>query len=130
IKNQSKKYLSLLKAKVKNKIRKIRKLYYSINIEKEKQRLRLLGIREENVYLFLRGHNIYSLCVSLGRDVCEWILDEEKKKLNGNTTKIIELYNDRKTFKEKLKNNIHFEQYPAISKIGKDVEYYKILISS
>lgn len=130
IRNQSINYLSILEKKVKNRIRKLRKSYPFILIEKEKKHLYSLGIHEKNVYLFVRGHNIYSLCVSLGRDVCEWILEEEKYKLGKDLIKITQLYNERKTFKEKIKNNIHFEKYPEIERIGKDIQRYKSLMKS
>lgn len=125
IQHQSKKYFSILEKKVRNKIIKLKRIYPSINFDKEFIRLHSLGIYEDNVYFFLRGHNIYALCVSLGREVCEWILNEEKQKLKGNSIQITQLYNERKTFKAKIKENIHFGAYKAINKIGEDMEYYK-----
>ncbi|MDH8701509.1 hypothetical protein M2138_000855 [Dysgonomonadaceae bacterium PH5-43] len=127
--NESKEFLYTINIKVQNKIRKLRKDYPSINIHKEKEHLYSLGIHDDNVYLFVRGHNIHALCVSIGRDVCKWILNEEKGKSYNSPDKISKLYNERRTFKSKIRNNILFEEYPEIQKIGEDMNYYKSLFN-
>lgn len=128
--NQSRNYLATLKRKVSSEIKKLKDKYPMIDIDKEKIRLQNMGIYKDNVYLFVRGHNIYSLCVSLGRDVCEWILAEEKEKLKGDSMKITQLYNERTTFKKNLKRNILFRQYAEICKIESDMEMYARFFNS
>lgn len=59
------------------------------------------GVREENVYLYVRGHCLYNSLVSIGKNLCK---------------------NTGVHFEENvLKSTLAFEQYNEISKIKTDI---------
>ena len=60
-----------------------------IDIEKEKEYYAKLGVDESNVYLHVRGHNIYDLLKSMGKQVCSaYHINFENDVLNNSLPKL------------------------------------------
>lgn len=51
------------------------------NLEAEKAHYNSLGLNKENAYLHYRGHNLYNLVLSIGKNLCNGRLDFEKDVL-------------------------------------------------
>lgn len=127
IQNQSKMLLDELRARVDTKIVELQTIHTGFDLEGEKQKYLALGVEEKNVYLYIRGHNLFTLCSSIGREVCENILSTEKAKLAGNPASIGALYRARKYFDTVINQNILFSTYPEITKIENDITKYKTI---
>ena len=125
IQNQSEILLNELKIRADAKIESLQVIYPQFDLVVEKQKLSTLGVNEKNVYLYIRGHNLFSLCTSIGKEVCKSILNTEKIKLAGNTTSIKEIYDAKKPFDTEINRNIVFGAYPEIIKIEDDMAKYK-----
>lgn len=71
------------------------------NLEKESCFYADLGVREENVYLYVRGHCLYNSLVSIGTNLCE---------------------NTGVDFEQNiLKSGLAFDKYDEISRIKTDI---------
>ena len=125
IQNQSEKLLDELRTRADAKIKLLQVTHPEFDLAAEKQKLSELGVNEKNVYLYIRGHNLFSLCCSIGKDVCDDILNAEKDKLAGNPVLIDALYGARKHFATEINQNILFSTYPEIAKIENDMFKYK-----
>ncbi|GHS96735.1 hypothetical protein FACS189421_02300 [Bacteroidia bacterium] len=80
-----------------------------------------------NLSILKRGHNLFSLCNSIGKDVCNKILEAEKFKLAGDSGKIGALYRAKKDFNKEITQNLQFGAYPEIEKIEDDMLKYKAM---
>jgi len=91
-----------------------------------KESLIAKSVTEENVFLYIRGHNLYALCCQIGKKVCDHLLTQERGRLElaGEREKITALFNQTKRFEDILNNYIRFESYPEIIKIKEDLEVY------
>lgn len=96
----------------------------TVNIEEEKIHYESLGIKPENAYLFIRGHNIYDLICKFGKKVCDEILSREKEVLNGDKQAIAELYKKNKSFEKCLFKHIMFEEYAEIQRLGLEIQTF------
>ena len=127
IQNQSKMLLNELKIRVDAKIKSLQAIHTGFDLAVEKQKFSALGVNEKNVYLYIRGHNLFSLCSSISKDVCNSILNTEKDKLAENSASITALYGARKDFSTVINQNIFFSGYPEINKIENDMIKYKAM---
>jgi hypothetical protein len=93
-----------------------------VNVEAEISYYKSLGIQPDNVYLFVRGHNLYDLICSIGTAINERILSQEKERLRGNNQAITELYKKRKSFDKSILKHIMFDAYPEIQRIGVEIK--------
>lgn len=125
IQNQSKGLLDELRLRVNTKIELLEKAHSKFDLDAEKSKYSVLGIKEESVYLYIRGHNLFSLCSSIAKEVCHKILDSEKSKLNSHETGA--LYNAIKDFDKMIAKNIQFGLYSEIQKIEEDMIAYKAI---
>lgn len=83
-----------------------------------------LGLKEENAYLYVRGHTLYNLVAEIGELVCEELKRQEKVRLiiDGEHAKAKAVYSGNKMFKKELiKAALHFT-YPEINKCMKDIQ--------
>lgn len=121
LKNNGRIILNELQLRVDAKLDMLRDNNLIDIIEREKTFYSTLGLTKENVYLFVRGHNLFDLIVRLGSAVCEVMLDKEKKKAQGDRSKIATIYANRKSFEEELKQQLVFGGYPEIERIMQDI---------
>ena len=82
-----------------------------IDIDKFRMKIEALGVNPNNVYLYVRGHNVYDLTVTLCRDVCRMMLRQAKQNM-----RILDHIDSE------LRRTIHFDEYLPIRQIAEDVE--------
>ena len=112
------------KFKIGERIHYINQHYPYVNLSYLKDYYRKRGIRPDNVYLYIRGHNIFDLLCALGNKVVDEIILRQKKNNKHNKAMLEKIENQRKSFEFELKKNIFFEQYPEITKIGEDIRTF------
>ncbi|NDV57890.1 DUF4435 domain-containing protein [Bacteroides sp. 519] len=123
IDNQSDKLLNELKQRVTEKIESLKRTHLQFSLETEKRKYAALGLTEENTYLYIRGHNLFSMCNTIGKKVCDKILEIEKGKLK-DSSQIGILYNSVDDFEKVISHNILFGTYPEIIRIENDMRKY------
>ncbi|MDD2952901.1 MAG: DUF4435 domain-containing protein [Parabacteroides sp.] len=77
------------------------------DFDKESAYYATLGVKEENVYLYVRGHCLYNSLVSIGAKLCENMGADFEQNI--------------------LKSTLAFEQYDEISQIKKDIRSINVL---
>lgn len=77
------------------------------DFENESAYYATLGVKEENAYLYVRGHCLYNSLVSLGTKLCENMGVDFEQNI--------------------LKSALAFEQYDEISQIKKDIRLLNVL---
>lgn len=82
-----------------------------VDIDKFRVKIEALGVNPNNVYFYVRGHNIYDLTVTLCRDVCRMMLRHAKQNM-----RIL----DHIDFE--LRRTIHFGAYLPIRQIEEDIK--------
>ena len=92
-----------------------------VSIDQEKEMYLEMGVNPDNVYLFVRGHNVYDITSLLCREVCKTILRSERRNHEVTREMIRELYRNRNTLDIQLKQNIHYGAYLPIQKIESDI---------
>jgi hypothetical protein len=121
IKNNGKSEISLLNEKVQNKLRILKREHPMTDIEPLRKRMNDLGVRPDNVYLFVRGHNLFDSVVAVGRKVCEKLLEMKKNQQNNQDHKIAEIYSGGHDFESHIKHNFSFGKYSEMVKIERDI---------
>jgi len=124
IKNNGESELDYLKARVQSKMDWLKKVHPFTDIEPVRQSLNTLGVRSDNVYLFLRGHNLFDSVVAVGRKVCGKLLEKRKIEHYTENHRIAEIYSGGHDFENHIKHNFSFGKYPEIVKIGKDIDTF------
>lgn len=86
----------------KEKIAFLETQYPGVRLDNLKSELAELGVREDNVLLYIRGHNVYALIHKLGTEVVNGILEKEKEKLKGDSFAIEKLYKEKLPLEKSL----------------------------
>lgn len=113
--------LEELRHRVEWKIKHLERDYPNADIETVKERYLELGVTRDNVYLFVRGHNLYDMVSLVCREVCKAILRVEKKNREITHEMVRELYRSRNDLDFQLRQNIKYGAYLPIRKIEEDV---------
>ncbi|MDP4289977.1 MAG: DUF4435 domain-containing protein [Bacteroidota bacterium] len=121
IKNNGEAELDYLNESVQSKLRSLMHSHPLVDIEPTRKRMNDLGVRPDNVYLFVRGHNLFDSVVSVGRKVCEKLLENKKTGHNGENHHIADAFSNGHDFANHVKHNFSFGKYTEIVKIEKDV---------
>jgi hypothetical protein len=124
IQNNGEAELAILNERVQHKLRFLNREYPYAEIEPIRHRMKDLGVRTDNVYLFIRGHNLFDAIVSVGRKVCEKLLEQKKDQQNNDNHKINELYSGGHDFENHIKHNFSFGKYNEMIKIEKDIDTF------
>lgn len=69
-----------------------------------------LGVRRDNAYLFVRGHNLYDLVTYMGRKLVSKVREQHPDIQGG------------RSFEQNLTSNVCFRQYPEIDHLVEDVK--------
>lgn len=93
------------------KVAEFEAAYPQIDIDKFRLQIEALGANPNNLYLYLRGHNIYDLTLTLCRDVSRMMLRQAKQNM-----RIL----DHIDFE--LRRVIHFDSYLPIRQIADDIK--------
>jgi hypothetical protein len=121
INNNGETELSILKQRVQHKLGYLNKDFPYADIESIRKRLNDIGVSTDNVYRFIRGHNLFDVVVSIGRKVCEKLLEHQKDQQNNDSHKINDLYANGHDFESHVKHNFSFGKYPEMIKIENDI---------
>lgn len=124
IENNADTFLSELSNKVKNKLVELQQKFPAVKIEEEKTKMKRLGLHEHNTYLYIRGHDLFHLCTTIGKQVVDSLQTVEKNRLNGDIAAIGKLYHNKRPFSKEILQNISYD-YPEMHKIRQDMEAYK-----
>lgn len=116
--------LDELRARVERKLGFLGRKYPLADLELVKQKYRELGLTPDNVYLFVRGHNLYDLVLLVCKEVCKAMLRREKKNREANREMLNELYRRRYHLEDQLKQNIKYGAYLPIQKIEEDLRIF------
>ena len=116
--------LAYLNERVQHKLRFLQREYPYADIESIHLLMNDLEVRDDNVYLFLRGHNLFDMVVSIGRKVCEQLLEHKKDQQNYDIHKINEMYSGGHDFENHIKHNFSFGKYYEIVKIENDINTF------
>lgn len=115
--------LNHVKSKVDHKIPALKKAYPDLDIEILKEKYAEMGVREENAYLYFRGHNVFERVILpitkevrkiLEQKYVESFSSEEKKKY----------FSQSKDLKSYFQENIPQKGYPEMRKIEKDFNLF------
>ena len=107
-----------------SKLRRLQRDFPEVDIEPIKEKLATLGIYPENLYLFLRGHDLFETVVAIGRRVCEKLMEMKKRKVIPDNHKISVIFGQSHDFESHVKHNFSFGKYPEINKIGDDIRRF------
>lgn len=124
IKNNGVSEISIVEQQIESKLGKLQRDFPEVDIEPIKEKLAALGVHPENLYLFLRGHDLFDTVVAIGRRVCEKLMEMKKKKVIPDGHKVSVIYGQSHDFESHVKHNFSFGKYPEINKIGEDVRRF------
>jgi len=124
IEHQAQSMLDTLKEIVDERIRRLKAEFPGIHIDKEKAYFVTLGVREDNTYLYTRGHNLYHMVSALCNQVCNRLLELKKRKYKGDVPRIVELYDNKDDIHRTLKRSIPPAIYPEMKMIEQDMETF------
>lgn len=95
--------------------------YPNADLDVVKERYCELGLTPDNVYLFVRGHNLYDLVLLLCKEVCKLMLRKARKGQMVSREMMKEVYRGRYNVDYELRQNIKYGAYLPICKIEEDV---------
>lgn len=122
IHNNGEAELAVLNERVQFKLDVLKRMHPFADIEPVRQRMNELGVRSDNVYLYLRGHNLFDAVVAIGRKVCEKLLEKRKIQHYSEARKIADIYSGGHDFESHVKHNFSFGKYSEIIKIEEDIK--------
>ena len=113
--------LDELRNRVERKTGFLGRRFPNADLERVRQRYLQLGLTPDNVYFFIRGHNLYDLITFVCKEVCKAILRAEKRNREVTREMISELYRNRNNLDYQLRQNIKYGAYLPIRKIEEDI---------
>ena len=113
--------LNQLQHRVNWKLSFLERAYAHISIEEVKQEYINLGVTPDNVYLFVRGHNLYDMIALICKEVCKTMLRSERRNHEVTREMIRELYQNRNSLYIQLQKNMQYGAYGPIRKIEEDI---------
>lgn len=116
--------LDELRKRVECKINALGRKYPAADLDKVKEKYLKLGVTPNNVYLFVRGHNLYDLVTLVCKEVCKAIIRAERRNKEVTRTMISELYRNRNNLDYQLRQNLKFGAYLPIRRIEEDIRYF------
>lgn len=113
--------LDELRSRVERKVGFFGRKYPNADLEMIRRKYLELGLTPDNVYFFIRGHNLYDLITWVCKEVCKAILRAEKRNREVTRDMISELYRNRNNLDFQLRQNIKYGAYLPIRKIEEDL---------
>lgn len=105
--------LQILSSRAKKMITHFHKLYPDADLTWYEARCNSLGVRRDNAYLFVRGHNIYDLIEYMGRRLVAHEREVDKTALT------------KRSFEYSMTKKVWFGCYPEITNLVNDIEYLR-----
>lgn len=118
VENNGKTLLDSLRQTLNKKLSELKVLFPDFSQEAEASLYKKAGLNKDTAYLYARGHNLYNVIVSLGKEIVNYHIREEKKKYEKKHHKAI--YDRHSGFEPILRSQLLYT-YPEIGKIGKDI---------
>ncbi len=122
--NNGESVIELLKEEVRKRMKTLNLIYPHFDEYKERIRYSVLGLNESNAYLYIRGHNIFNLMISIGNEVCNALMKKKRhlyiKEDRTDKPKSCLYYSGRSFKNECMKNNLRWD-YPEIQKCLEDI---------
>lgn len=125
LENDGELMLKNLRERVDRKIEKLEARHPDIDISEQFKPFHKLGLRPENTYLYIRGHNIYDFIIHLGKMCSRELRDIKKEQVKLSPKAIDKFFRNLPSFENALIGSLARSSYPEISKISKDINYYK-----
>lgn len=122
IDNNGRAVIDMLISRCTAKTNSLKAQFPTLDIETEKVYFKTLGVKPDNTYLFVRGHNLFDLIEEIGNQVNNKLLTLEKEKLTGNNIAITRLYKRVTPFKRELEREIVFEGYGETERIAREIK--------
>ena len=119
IAENGKKILDVLRERVEIQLEQIKSKEKTFSSETEAYLHEVLGLNKKTTDLYLRGHDMFRILVSQGREVVKSHIRYEKQKAGEEQYRVV-LAKHHSFEKELLSNLIY--SYPEIEKIGKDIQ--------
>ncbi len=116
--------LDELRHRVDWKVGYLGRKYPKADLEGVKKKYLKMGLTPDNVYLFIRGHNLYDLITLVSKEVCKAILRAEKRNKEVTREMVNELYRNRNSLDFQLRQNIKYGAYLPIRKIEDDIRFF------
>ena len=113
--------LDELRKRVECKVNALGRKFPYADLEVVKKKYRKLGLHPDNVYFYIRGHNLYDLVTVVCKEVCKAILRQERRNKEVTRSMISELYRSRNNLDYQLRQNMKFGAYYPICKVEEDI---------
>lgn len=121
IHNNGEVILNELITRCNTKVAQLKATHPLVNLEKEQTHFISLGLNRDTAYLHVRGHNVFDLIVKIGKEVNDTLLAQQRKSLGITGEAIAQLYTKSIKFEDKLKEEIVFEGYEEIERVGREI---------
>ncbi|WP_456087908.1 DUF4435 domain-containing protein [Parabacteroides sp.] len=119
VEDNGKTLLDSLHQTLNKKLSELKALFPDFTQEAEASLYKEAGLHKDTAYLYARGHNLYNIIVSLGKEIVNYHIREEKKKCEKKHHKAI--YERHSDFEPILRSQLLYN-YPEMEKIGKDIK--------
>lgn len=116
--------LDELRMRVECKLGYLGRRYPHADLQIVKERYRKLGLTPDNVYFFIRGHNLYDMITYICKEVCKAVLRAEKINREVTREMISKLYKNRNNLDYQLRQNIRYGAYFPIIKLEEDIKEF------
>jgi len=116
--------LDELRMRVERKINYLGRKYPHADLAIVREKYRELGLKPDNVYFFIRGHNLYDLISIVCKEVCKAMLRTAKKNKVVTHDMVSELYRRRNNLDYELRQNIKYGAYFPIRKLEQDIREF------
>ena len=116
--------LDELRMRVERKINYLGRKYPHADLAIVREKYRELGLKPDNVYFFIRGHNLYDLISIVCKEVCKAMLSTAKKNKVVTHDMVSELYRRRNNLDYELRQNIKYGAYFPIRKLEQDIREF------
>lgn len=122
INNNGEAIINELSTRCNTKAAELTAKYPLVDIETEQRHFATLGLTRDNAYLYVRGHNLFDLIVEIGKKVNDILLAQQRQSLGITGEAIAQLYAKSIKFEDKLKEEIIFEGYEEIERVGTEIK--------
>ncbi len=122
VKDNGARFLEELQQKVERKINYLGRKYPKADLDIVRNKYRKLGIDADQVYFYVRGHNLYNLVLVVCKEVCKAMLRMGRKGKTVTEEMVSELYRRRNSLDYELRKNIKYGAYLPIRKIEEDIQ--------
>ena len=109
-----------LEEKVNKKLKSFKNRFPKADMSIAIQRFAELGINKNNVYFFVRGHNIYDMMLAICKEVCRQLIINNRQR--KKTESIDMIYRKRGGIESAIRQNICYNEYIPIKLLGRDID--------